>query len=967
MPTGALRSCAALSLLAILLLPAVLAAAPTFAPVEVSLDGRPAPPPSASACGFSLVADGDGPQVAFTTGPPQCLAAARKGESVFVTVVVRGVEGPFAVAADVERMHGHGAAVALSVDDRETRRVLSANAEEPLAVSREAGAAEARIRLVVIGLDGDAGVRWRNLRLTTGRDRIDVPLVLAPAPSGPGAPPVLPAYRPAIEQALVEWDWRMQDGIGTGREPSTCAAAVDQTLRRGDRLLAGLRDLGVELAQEGRQWDELHRESRTLAATDADSSRSPAAWENLWRRAHALRRRIALSHPLVRGAPVAFVKQVPSAFSHQLTQYYGRYAKPGGGVFVLERPGESMRCRPLTAGRLPEGSCQHLDVSFDADRLLFAFCPCDTAPVDVVAGHRGRYYHLYEIAADGSGLKELTTGPFDDFAPRDLPDGRLVFISTRRQGWHRCGNPGCENYTLALADAGGANPRPVSCHETQEWDPAVLNDGRIAYTRWDYVDRHAVYYEQLWTVRTDGSGPAAFYGNNTFNPVGTWEPRAVPGSHRVMATAAAHHAMTAGSIVLIDPARGIDGLDPLTRLTPDAPFPESETTLAPNWRGPVPAASLPAPVEARRWPGHSYRSPFPLSETHFLAAYGFDTLVGEPKANAPNLFGLYLVDAYGNKELLYRDLNIASLWPAPLRPRPRPPVVTKAVLPGPVDGADAAPAEGVYFVQDVHVSAPVLPRGSVKRLRVVQVLPKSTPGINNPTMGLANASPGKQVLGTVPVESDGSAFFRAPAGVPLSFQALDAQGQAVQIMRSVTYLQPGEAAACVGCHEHRMTAPPPGARAAALAREPSALRPGPDGSRPLSYPILVQPVLDRKCVGCHRREDPQGNVILTGEPQGRYTASYNAMAPRVPFPQWTGGDFRRTSSEPLSTPDFFGARGSPLMRELLKGHRDVTLDPDDVERLATWMDANALFYGTFDPADQARQLRGERIRGPALE
>ena len=186
-------------------------------------------------------------------------------------------------------------------------------------------------------------------------------------------------------------------------------------------------------------------------------------------------------------------------------------------------------------------------------------------------------------------------------------------------------------------------------------------------------------------------------------------------------------------------------------------------------------------------------------------------------------------------------------------------------------------------------------------------------------------------------------------------------------MRSVTYLQPGEVAACVGCHEHRMTAPPPGPRAAALDRAPSVIRPGPDGSRPLSYPILVQPVLDRKCVSCHRREDPQGNVILTGEPQGRYTASYNAMAPRVPFPQWTGGDFRKASSEPLSMPGFFGARGSPIMRELLKGHRDVALEPDDVERLATWMDANALFYGTFDPAGQARQQRGGRIDGPALQ
>jgi mono/diheme cytochrome c family protein len=251
----------------------------------------------------------------------------------------------------------------------------------------------------------------------------------------------------------------------------------------------------------------------------------------------------------------------------------------------------------------------------------------------------------------------------------------------------------------------------------------------------------------------------------------------------------------------------------------------------------------------------------------------------------------------------------------------------------------------------------------------VQVLPKTTPHANTPTVGLANASPGKQVLGTVPVEADGSAFFRAPAGIALAFQALDERGQAVQTMRSLTYLQPGEKASCVGCHEPRTAAPPAKGTAMALRRAPSEIAPGPDGSRPLSYPILVQPVLDRHCARCHAGEKPRGGVTLTGASQGRYTASYNALAPRVSFPAWGGkpGDFRVTNSEPLTKPDFFGARGSPLMKMLLRGHHDVALAPADLDRLVTWMDANALFYGTFDPADQARQQRGERIAGPALE
>ena len=131
---------------------------------------------------------------------------------------------------------------------------------------------------------------------------------------------------------------------------------------------------------------------------------------------------------------------------------------------------------------------------------------------------------------DGSNLHQLTDDPYDDFAPRYLPNGKLLFLSTRRGGYHRCGAGPCPVYTLATADADGSHAHSISYHETHEWDPAVLNDGRIVYTRWDYVDRNAVHYQQLWACRPDGSHVTAFYGNNTLNPVGVWEARPVPGS-----------------------------------------------------------------------------------------------------------------------------------------------------------------------------------------------------------------------------------------------------------------------------------------------------------------------------------------------------------------------------------------------------------------------------------------------------
>ena len=559
----------------------------------------------------------------------------------------------------------------------------------------------------------------------------------------------------------------------------------------------------------------------------------------------------------------------------------------------------------------------------------------------------------------------MTDGPFDDFSPRYLPGGGLIFISTRRGGFHRCGRGPCAVYTLCTANADGSDPQPISFHETHEWDPAVLHDGRVIYTRWDYVDRHAVHYQQLWSARPDGSEVRIFYGNNTFNPVGVWEAQPVPGSDRIMATAAAHHAMTAGSIILLDTSAEIDGAEPITRLTPDALFPESEApvVMKPSgaWSAPV---GLPGPVkplpEATRWPGHCYRTPCPLSEKYFLAAYSFDALIGEPTRNPANMFGLYLVDAFGNKELLYRDLNISSLWPrlldaSPVTPR--------------VGGHQAtADKEGTFLLQNVREAWPPLPPDKITALRVVQVLPKSTPHANTPTVGLANASPGKQVLGTVPVEADGSAYFRAPARIPLAFQALDERGQAVQTMRSVTYLQPGEArpaSAVTSRAPPRRPGPArPGFAPSALGHRarprrleaaelsaPGAARAGP-ALRSLSWPTKAE-----------------GKIVLTGEPQGQYSVSYNALAPRVPFSAWGGkpGDFRLVNSEPVSRPDFFGARASPLMQKLLKGHSEVKLEPEEIERLATWMDANALFYGTFDPEDQARQLRGELIAGPKIE
>jgi hypothetical protein len=428
--------------------------------------------------------------------------------------------------------------------------------------------------------------------------------------------------------------------------------------------------------------------------------------------------------------------------------------------------------------------------------------------------------------------------------------------------------------------------------------------------------------------------------------------------------------MSAGSVILLDTTRGVDGKEPLTRLTPDVRFPESESPLAVGpsptaydfdtpvtqyWRTPLvePSREETVPEEEKRWPGHCYKSPWPLSEKFFIVSYSFDQLVGEPGPNIPNMFGLYFADAFGNKELVYRDPAISSLWARPLACRASPPELATFSSPN--------EANGTFFLRDVMESWPRLPSDTrITHLRIIQVLLKTTPNADSPRVGAAFAAPGKQVLGTVPVEADGSALFDVPARTPVLFQALNAEGRAVQTMRSLVYLQPGEYRSCTGCHEHRMKTASLGAPAKALRRAPSKIKPGPDGSRPFSYSRLVQPMLDRHCVECHDGKDPK-RPILTGEPEGAFTRSYNALVSRVSFTAWGRPE---QNFEPMTEPMRFGAVASPLTRMLDQGHGKVKLSPEEEERLNTWIDANALFYGTFDVDEQRKQLASQVIDGP---
>jgi hypothetical protein len=733
---------------------------------------------------------------------------------------------------------------------------------------------------------------------------------------------------------MLQLDWRRQDG--------------DDLKAAGKKHLALARKLLNDLLAN-RAQSFLASEAKQLDKLTADN----------YLRIRWLKRRIALSNPLMNFGPLLFCKRAPTSYSHLVMQYFGWRARPGGGLFVLKNPGHSLLVRDILDGKLAGGNVLAPRLDYDAKKVVFSYVPCDakTPPSD-------RYYNIYQAAIDPStlfdagakSLKRLTNEPHEDLMPTCLPDGGIAFSSTRRRGYARCfgGQFGTKwhVYTIHRMDADGRNITTLSFHDTNEWFPAVANDGRLLYSRWDYIDRDAVTHQNLWSMRPDGTGPVAVWGNATPKPHCTFQIQPIPNSRKIAFTASAHHSITAGSIVVVDPSLGRDGEQALTRITPEVPFPEAESRNIKEY----------------------YAAPFPLSEKYFLTAYSSRPLVWEPGANPANALGLYLIDSFGNRELIYRDPEISSTSPCPLRRRKRPQVVTGNLPKNP-------PPTGEIMMRDVYRGLDGVKRGTVKQLRIIQILPKTTNLGDRPAVGLAREENARAILGSVPVESDGSARFIVPARIPILFQTLDADGLAVQTMRSLTYLQPGESVSCVGCHEPLESVPATG-RTIAMKRKASQIDPGKLGGETFSFMRVVQPVLDKHCVECHpgKKGKTKYNIDLTGTPHKGFTKSYWSLCGDRNF--WGGGTNPKNAKEALvprfggrntiqATPPggMYGSPGSRLMKILRypKGHHQVKLSPDNIRRIAAWIDCNAIFYGVYDPKAQARQLKGLKVPMPEIQ
>ncbi len=741
-------------------------------------------------------------------------------------------------------------------------------------------------------------------------------------------------------RAMVEEDWTSREQRW-GRTPES-PQALREAVTRAGRLLEYLRDgLGVPRLAARKaalaNWRKAADQCESL-----DSTRRLA----LYRQVRWFTRELVLGHPLLAGKPLLFMKRnrFICQMLHEYTGYFYDYGDvTGGGLCLLEQPGFSLKTRDLIQSRLPKGNFTTLALSYDARTIYFAFAERADQKPDFFSPQR-RCFHLYAVEADGTNLRQLTEGPNDDVDPCPLPDGGLAFMSSRRGGFARCNNAWepTISFTLHRIDANGGNVRRLSAHETSEWHPFVMNDGQLVYIRWDYVDRSAANFHGLWTCHPDGAAVASLFGNYTMRITACYQPRPIPGSDRILFVAGAHHADVGGSLVLLDPHRvkfdaknGEDLFDAIETLTPEICFPESAG-----------------------WPKSYFHSPWPLSEQCFLVSFSLDPLPGMSSTKKDTRTGLYYFDRFGNLELLYRDPVISSMYPIPLMPRARPPELAQT------REAELG-QEGEFLLADVRRSFFAMPAGrGICQLRVFQVLPKTdTHMANDPRLGHANAESARMLLGTVPVEKDGSAYFRAPAGKPLYFQAVDELGRAVQSMRSVAYLQPGERRGCVGCHETPGTAAV-NRSSLAFRRPPSTLQSGPEGSCPLSYPLLVQPVLDRRCVRCHDGQEGPGKskLALTGDTAKKFSRSYENLKPYLRWYEWGGASISQIATHP----GHIGADESPLARILddATHQPEVRLTDTDRRSLHLWLDANVPFYGTYTREEQLAQRRGESLPPP---
>ncbi len=773
----------------------------------------------------------------------------------------------------------------------------------------------------------------------------------------------------------LEFDWvRQAVSLGIHRDGARLLASVDTMLERASRMAADFPRPGALASHLAALRAIRAKLAEGVKAAPSDLT----AHRRLWLDARRHARAIALWNPALDFQQLVFLKQFTPHTVRNITRSYPWKHKPGGGICILSALRPDAAVRDVLQGRLGPGYVWGLDLWWDADRVVFAWARqpnwpphVNTALHDAEGSHalelrrRHEPLHLFEARLDGSHIRQITDDRFwSDFEPTYCANGDIVFASDRCGRSPECGSFHHDhaNPNLYVVSSDGSRLRQLTDSKDVDRYPHSLDNGLIAYTHWEYQERHFMEVHSIWTIRPDGTGSDALFKHHMKAPLALRDARSVPGGRgKLVATAAGHHTFAYGPIVVVDPSRGMNTPDAITILTPGVR--PQEGPMA----GRVAAGGGVADA------GGLYQTPWALSETCFLVSYAY----ARPNCTAPagadsNGFGIYLIDSYGNKELLHRDPLLSCTFPIPLRKRIRPPIVPSLL--------EEPKGRATCFVADVYRGLGDVPRGTVKAIRVSQHVGWPL----DPERGAQPYLPGNayaaqfgfwswspvRVIGSVPVEADGSAHFTVPADVALYFQALDERGMEVRRMRSMVSLKAGEARGCIGCHESRAAAPPVASAPLALQHPPRTPTPPPWGSdRLLGYEWLVQPVLDRYCIRCHDSKDPKGIDLTSARTEGGFYRSFRTLFPEGKGRRPLVAVADRFSDAAVTQPKQFGSHRSPFILAIDDAlhKREVKLSEAEWLALVTWVDANAPYYDAFfnkrptDGGAPRREVAGGRL------
>ncbi len=610
--------------------------------------------------------------------------------------------------------------------------------------------------------------------------------------------------------------------------------------------------------------------------------------------------------------------------SHVYT-YHCEDFKPGGGLHVIE-PRPPYKRRTLVSS--PEGQILDCDLSPDGKRVLFSW-----------RRNADEGYRIFCIDIDGKNLKQLTHGDWHDYNACWLPDGGIAFLSTRVAQFAYCWFAPVG--ILHRMEADGSHVTQLSANYLNDFTPTVLDDGRIIYSRWEYVDRPAISIQGLWTINPDGTGLAGFFGNRVISPGTFMEARSVPGTDAVLCIMTGHNGPARGAVGLLDRTQGDNHQEAIVNLTPENPIPPVDQGYG-NTDG-----------------MKQYSGPYPLDSERFLVSIRGPVIVRALMGGCETM----ILPPPGSQ--------MQYLNAIPVRPRPTPFRIA-SMLPKKSPWGNYARV----FLQDVYAGLePTVKRGAVKRLRIVRELPKTVRitvdkqafGFQFPVVSAGATYAPKEVLGETPVLPDGSASFLVPTGVPVYFMALDAHGRAVQRMRTFTHFMPGETQSCIGCHEPRNRAPAASATPMAFHRPIQRLELPEWGRGGFSYAHVVQPVWNRNCIGCHSGPNPPNKVDLTGDITDFFNMSYETLArgregvPLMheinnPYTSWIP-TYNGCEQNILEiAPYRWGSPASTLGDLLMAGHPDargkarVRLTDAERRRVFAWIDLNVPYYGTSETA-----------------